>query len=106
MGAINGVQAVALPREHMLHVIPMDIRMPIIEGIEALKRLNSKLSASSIPVVAATGLSTDGDGNRIIAEEFDGCIPKPIIAQDFIARVKKYARKQDLRGGYSCQTGP
>jgi two-component system cell cycle response regulator DivK len=78
----------------------MDIEMPVMDGIEALKMLKSEPHTSRIPIVAVTGYSTGTDEeNRemLLNEGFDGYISKPFQVNEFFAEVNKHISD---RSGY------
>jgi CheY-like chemotaxis protein len=90
IAASNGAHAVALAREHYPKLILMDIEMPVMNGIEAMKTLKADAVTSGIPIVAVTGRLIEGDREYLLSQGFDGYIPKPPNIQGFIAEVKKF----------------
>src|SRR5688572_20215508 len=59
-------------------LILMDIRLPGVNGYEALEALKSNAATRSIPVVAVTASVMSGEVDRISHARFDGYVPKPI----------------------------
>lgn len=53
--AENGKEAIAMTRQHRPNMILMDIRMPVMNGIEATRVLKSERNPSDIPVIGITG---------------------------------------------------
>ena len=88
--ASTGGQAVELATEHMPDLVLMDIQLPDIGGIEALKRLRAEERTASVPVVALTAQAMEGDRERFLAAGFDGYLSKPVNVDDLIATVKRY----------------
>ncbi|MEW6109303.1 MAG: response regulator [Nitrospirota bacterium] len=88
--AENGEEGVRLAKENLPDLILMDIQMPAMDGIEALKILGSEDMTSKIPVIALTSYAMKGDKERLIAEGFDGYVSKPINTKEIIEIVKKY----------------
>jgi signal transduction histidine kinase/DNA-binding NarL/FixJ family response regulator len=76
--AENGEDAVHLAKEHHPAVILMDLRMPVLDGIEAMKRIRADDDTRSIPVVALTASGIKEDQASILREGFSGFLTKPI----------------------------
>ena len=55
--ATTGGEAVALASEHTPDLVLMDIQMPDVDGVEALRRLRADERTAAIPVLAVTALS-------------------------------------------------
>jgi len=66
----------------------MDIHLPGIDGIEALRRLRADPSTATIPVVAVTASAMTQDRQKIMAAGFDGYQAKPIDVNQFVAAVR------------------
>ena len=86
----SGSAGVALATEHLPDVILMDIRLPDMDGTEALRLLRDEPRTARIPVVAATSFAMKGDRDRFLAEGFDGYLEKPISVRDFPDQVRGY----------------
>jgi CheY-like chemotaxis protein len=56
----------------------MDVALPGMNGIEALKEIRKINSIKGIPVIAVSASAMKGDKENFIAFGFDGYIPKPI----------------------------
>ena len=66
-----------LAAEHVPGLVLMDIRLPDIDGVEALRRLRADERTASIPVLALTAQAMEGDRERFLAAGFDGYVSKP-----------------------------
>jgi two-component system, cell cycle response regulator DivK len=88
--AATGEQAVDLVFEHRPDLVLMDIQLPDIDGIEALRRVRADERFASVPVLALTAQAMDGDRERFLAAGFDGYLSKPVDIADFVATVKRY----------------
>jgi two-component system, cell cycle response regulator DivK len=87
--AITGEQGVKLAKEKKPDLVLMDIQLPGINGIEALRQIRGDATTRSIPVVALTASVTLTDRSSITAAGFDAFISKPISLNEFLDTVKR-----------------
>jgi two-component system cell cycle response regulator DivK len=71
-------------------VILMDIRLPDMDGTEAVRQLKEDGRTAGIPVVALTSFAMKGDRERFLAAGFDGYLEKPISVKAFPGQVRDY----------------
>jgi len=88
--AETGERAVALTTEHRPDLVLMDIHLPDIDGVEALRRLRADERTASVPVLALTAQAMEGDRERFIAAGFDGYLSKPVNIADLLDAVRRY----------------
>jgi two-component system cell cycle response regulator DivK len=88
--AATGSQAIDLAREHRPDLVLMDIRLPDIDGVEALSRLRADDRTASIPVLAVTAQAMHGDRERCLAAGFDGYLSKPIDVGQLLEAVSRH----------------
>jgi CheY-like chemotaxis protein len=84
----TGEDGVTLAREQRPALILMDIQLPGINGIEALKRLRADPDTRTIPVLAVTASAMTQNRQEILAAGFDGYQPKPIDIVAFLRTVR------------------
>ena len=68
----------------------MDIQLPDIDGVEALRRLRADERTAYVPVVAVTAQAMEGDRERFLAAGFDGYLSKPVDVTELLGVVKRY----------------
>ena len=68
----------------------MDVQLPGIDGVEALRRVRADARTARIPVVALTAQAMDGDRERFLAAGFDGYLSKPVDIIELLATVAAY----------------
>jgi len=84
----TGEEGVRLAHERQPALILMDIQLPGINGVEALKRLRADPVTSSTPVIAITASVMTQDRTRIMAAGFDGFQGKPISVRELLATMR------------------
>jgi two-component system, cell cycle response regulator DivK len=84
----TGEDGVALARERHPDLILMDIQLPGISGIEALRILRADPATATIPTIAVTASVMQQDRNQITEAGFDGYIGKPLNLKEFLEAVK------------------
>ena len=86
--AETGEDGVRLAKERQPKLVLMDIQLPGISGIEALRQLRADDTTRSIPVLAVTASAMDRDRQTIMAAGFDGYQSKPLNVKEFMAAVE------------------
>ena len=86
----EGLQAMALARQHMPDLILMDIQLPEISGLEVTKWLKDDEELAHIPVIAVTAFAMKGDEERILQGGCEGYISKPISVPHFLETIARY----------------
>jgi two-component system cell cycle response regulator DivK len=93
--ASTGGQALALATEHRPALVLMDIRLPDMDGLEALSRLRMDERTAAIPVLAVTAQAMRGDRERFTAAGFDGYLSKPIDVDELLETVRRHCERGD-----------
>ncbi len=70
-------------------LILMDILLPGMDGITALKQLKADPRTKSIPIIAITASAMTNNRTSMLAEGFDGYQTKPISLKDFLGEVER-----------------
>ena len=84
---------IRLAMEHKPDLILMDIQLPGMNGIEALRLLRDDAATSSIPVVAVTASVMQQDRKQITEAGFDAYVGKPISIREFLDTVRRMLEK-------------
>ena len=90
--AINAEDGIKLAQEHNPDLVLMDIQLPGMNGMEALKVLRADAATAGIPVVAITASVMTQDRQQIMDTGFNGFIEKPINLKEFLATVQASVR--------------
>lgn len=87
--AQNGQIAVEKVSEGGIDLVLMDIRMPVMNGFEALQVIRNKLALKNLPVIAITASVMKHDLHKL-ENEFNGVLEKPLNRSMLINTLKKY----------------
>ena len=85
--AETGEDGVRLAKEHLPVLVLMDIQLPGINGIEALRQLRADPATAAIPVIAVTASVMASDRRNIVDAGFDGYVGKPLNLKEFLDAV-------------------
>ncbi|HYX08040.1 MAG TPA: PAS domain S-box protein [Bacteroidales bacterium] len=89
--AANGREAIDICKKHQqIDLILMDIKMPLLNGIEATREIKS--FRPEIPVIAVTAYALDGDKEKILEAGCTDYLSKPVKKADLIEKLKQYLR--------------
>jgi signal transduction histidine kinase/DNA-binding response OmpR family regulator len=88
--AVNGLEAVNAVAETSYDLVLMDIQMPEMDGLEAMRLIRDRMGAHAPYLVALTAEALEGDRERFLASGFDNYLSKPLKAgalQDLLRSV-------------------
>ena len=78
-----------LARAQAPALILMDIQLPGMDGITAMKQLKADPQTQKIPILAITASAMTNNRAAMLAEGFDGYQTKPISLKDFLGEVER-----------------
>ena len=82
----NGEEAVTQIQQHEYDVVLMDIMMPVMDGIEASKKIRAlETPAAKIPLIALTANAMKGDREIYLSAGMDGYVSKPLSASSLFS---------------------
>jgi len=90
----TGEEGVRLAQERRPTLVLMDIRLPGIDGVEALRRLRAEETTRGISVMAMTASVMSEDRQKIMAAGFDAYQSKPINVTEFVAAVAQLLERR------------
>ena len=86
----NGAAVLELARQHRPDLVLMDIQLPDVSGLDAVRQLKENPQTLAIPVIAVTAFAMAGDERRALDSGCDGYIAKPIMLREFLAMIEKF----------------
>jgi two-component system cell cycle response regulator DivK len=88
--APTGGEGVRLASERKPDLILMDIQLPDIDGIEALRRIRQDRALDAVAVIAVSASVMPDDQQKIVTSGFDAFVTKPINLKQFLDTVKRF----------------
>jgi len=94
----NGADALEALATHSYDLVLMDVQMPVMDGIEATRKIRSaELAAGKprLPVIAMTANAMLGDRNKCLEAGMDDYLSKPVPPQIFATALDKWLPRSD-----------
>lgn len=93
--ATDADAGIAIARSEIPALILMDIQLPGMDGISALKILKQDEKTRRIKTIALTALAMSGDKERLLGAGFDNYMSKPIRYKELLQTVASLLNKED-----------
>lgn len=100
--ATNGSEALDIVKKNTVHLVLMDIMMPVMDGITAMTKIRE---ISNVPVILLTAKGEDTDKVLGLTVGADDYITKPFNPVELQARVKSQIRRYMMLGSGGMETG-
>ena len=94
--AVNGEEAIAIWREWQPHLILMDLRMPILDGLEATRLIKSHPQEQNTIIIALTASAFEDQRQTFFAVGCDDFIGKPFQQQELFEKISHHLGVQYL----------
>lgn len=92
IGAANGREAIVQLRQHDVAVLLLDVQMPILGGLQALREIRADSRSRTLPVILVTASHGEADRIRGLESGADDLLAKPVAVKELAARVRAQIR--------------
>jgi two-component system, cell cycle response regulator DivK len=89
--ATDGEAGVAMAREHRPDLILMDVQLPKMSGIDAVRVLRGEPETASTPIIAITSFALSGNEQRAIEAGATVYMAKPFSPFELLKTIRKLA---------------
>ncbi len=86
--AENGLEGLRLFREWAPGLVLMDMRMPVMDGYEAIRRIKATDQGKKTPIIAITASAFEEDRQKVLATGADDFMRKPVIAEELFDKIR------------------
>jgi len=90
--AENGVEALAILEHHDFDAVLMDLQMPVMDGLEASRRIRAQERFSDLPIIAMTAAVMAQDRAACQSAGMNDHVDKPILPDELRAALLKYIK--------------
>ena len=97
--AHTAAQGLTLARTQRPDLILMDLQLPDMDGLVAVRRIRADAQIRHVPVIALTAFAMKGDAEKMREAGCDGYVTRPIRYQAFLAEVESVVQR--VRGGHA-----
>lgn len=92
--ARNGNEALMYAQEERPDVILMDIQMPGMDGLEAIRRIRADPHMGTVPIIAVTALAMPGDLERCLSAGADDYLTKPVHLRALLTTIEAHLQRR------------
>lgn len=96
--ATNGLEAIDKIKSEDFDIILMDIQMPKLDGISAMKIIKEE-SLTHAPIIAISAYSSQADRDYFLSTGFDDFMAKPVRPKDLLESIHYHVNKSLPLGG-------
>ncbi|WP_431631141.1 PAS domain S-box protein [Alkalinema pantanalense] len=91
--ANNGQDAIDLTQAHRPDIILMDIQMPGLDGLSAIRQIRTMPEITHIPIIALTALAMLGDREKCLSAGANAYMAKPVLLKQLVLTIEKLLAK-------------
>ena len=86
--ATSGGEGVDMAARERPDLILMDLQLPVIDGLEATRRIKADPELGTTPIIAVTSYALSGDNEKAMSAGCDGYFSKPVSPRALLAKIK------------------
>ncbi len=91
--AVNGKEAIELTVKQIPDLILMDIQMPVMDGLSAIRILKTNKDTKHVPIIALTAFAMEEDKKEVLFAGADDWLTKPINIRGLLESIIKNIEK-------------
>ena len=95
--ANNGQEGVEAARTNQYDVILMDIQMPVMDGLTAIREIRKDKNFKDLPIIAMTAHAMAGDEDKSLKAGMNGHVTKPIDPDQLFSALQKWIKPGEKR---------
>ena len=81
---LDGEAAIASIQQESPDLVLMDIQMPVMDGLTAIKKIRTELGLTDLPIIALTALAMDNDAEKCLAIGANSYLSKPVKLRELV----------------------
>jgi CheY-like chemotaxis protein len=89
-GVRNGAECISVWESWEPHLIWMDMRMPVMDGYEATRRIKATAKGQATVIIALTASAFEDDKRLILSEGCDDFVRKPFVEDEIFQKLEKH----------------
>ena len=87
--AMDGAAALKEAKDQLPDVVLLDLSLPIVDGLEVMRRLKKDARTQPIPIIAFTAHALESKVDEARAAGCDGFITKPVVPDDMVREIQR-----------------
>ncbi|HEY3276729.1 MAG TPA: ATP-binding protein [Syntrophorhabdaceae bacterium] len=103
--AVNGIQAVDEVLQWQPHLVLMDLRMPLMDGYEAIRRIRSSPRIDQPRIITLTASSLGSNAQEALIAGSDDFVSKPFRETDLLEKMGRLLEVEYIYGGEKEEEG-
>jgi CheY-like chemotaxis protein len=88
--ARNGVDGIALAVTRLPDAIVMDLALPLLDGMAAIRQLRDNSATAHVPIIAVSGGAGPRTKSDAIAAGASAFLPKPCLPEDLLIAIRRH----------------
>src|ERR671933_1050460 len=102
--AADGQEAVEMAAHERPDLILMDVGLPVLDGLEATRRIRARAETQTIPIIALTAHAMSGDRDKAVQAGCDDYHAKPVELPRLLVQMEVLlaGRRSDERQRHAC----
>jgi DNA-binding response OmpR family regulator len=101
--AEDGARGLEMATTRRYDAVVIDIRLPGVDGVQAIRRVRATPGLAALPIVALTGLSSAADRRRCLDAGASAYLSKPVRLRELLETVRELLTRRAAGDQSACQ---